>query len=73
MASVRFAREWGLVLSMRSGGHGVAGLAICDDGLVIDLSAMKTMRTDPRRRVARCDPGLTLVGAGTTLRRMLQV
>src|ERR1700736_2678260 len=60
MASVRFARERGLVVSVRSGGHGVAGLAICDDGLVIDLSGMKTMRIDPRRRVARCDPGLTL-------------
>jgi len=60
MASVRFARERGLVVSVRSGGHGVAGLAVCDDGLVIDLSAMKTMRIDPRRRVARCDPGLTL-------------
>src|SRR5262245_40209285 len=58
MACVRFARERGLVVSVRSGGHGVAGLAVCDDGLVIDLSQMKTMRIDPRRRVARCDPGL---------------
>jgi FAD/FMN-containing dehydrogenase len=60
IASVRFARERGLVVSVRSGGHGVAGLAVCDHGLVIDLSRMKTMRIDPRRRVARCDPGLTL-------------
>jgi FAD/FMN-containing dehydrogenase len=60
MACVRFARERGLAVSVRSGGHGVAGLAVCDDGLVIDLSRMKTMRIDPRRRVARCDPGLTL-------------
>ena len=60
MASVRFARDRGLVVSVRSGGHGVAGLAICDDGLVIDLSGMKTMRIRPRRRIARCDPGLTL-------------
>lgn len=60
IACVRFAREHGLVVSVRSGGHGVAGLAVCDDGLVIDLSRMKTARIDPRRRVARCDPGLTL-------------
>ena len=60
MACVRFAREKELLVSVRSGGHGVAGLAVCDDGLVIDLSRMKTMRIDPRRRVARCDPGLTL-------------
>jgi len=60
MACVRFARERELVVSVRSGGHGVAGLAVCDDGLVIDLSRMKSMRIDPRRRVARCDPGLTL-------------
>lgn len=60
MACVRFARERGLVVSVRSGGHGVAGLAVCDDGLVIDLSRMKTIRIDPKRRVARCDPGLTL-------------
>jgi len=60
MACVRFARERGLVVSVRSGGHGIAGLAVCDDGLVIDLSRMKTMRIDAQRRVARCDPGLTL-------------
>jgi FAD/FMN-containing dehydrogenase len=60
IACVRFAREHGLVVSVRSGGHGVAGLAVCDDGLVIDLSRMKTARVDPRRRMARCDPGLTL-------------
>ncbi len=57
---VRFAREHNLLVSVRSGGHGVAGLAVCDDGLVIDLSRMKTIRVDPRRRVARSDPGLTL-------------
>ena len=60
MACVRFARERGLAVSVRSGGHGVAGLAVCDDGLVIDMSRMKTIRIDPRHRVARCDPGLTL-------------
>lgn len=47
-------------MSVRSGGHGVAGLAFCDDGLVIDLSRMKTVRVDSQRRVVRSDPGVTL-------------
>lgn len=60
VACVNFARENGLVVSVRSGGHGVAGLAVCDDGLVIDLSRMKTIRVDPCRRIARSDPGVML-------------
>ena len=47
-------------MSVRSGGHGVAGLALCDDGLVVDLSEMKGVRVDP-------DAGLAEVGAGVTL------
>ncbi len=60
IACVKFAREHDLLVSVRSGGHGVAGLAVCDDGVVIDLSRMKTIRIDPQRRVARSDPGVTL-------------
>jgi FAD/FMN-containing dehydrogenase len=60
MACVRFACQQKLAISVRSGGHGIAGLPVCDDVLVIDLSQMKTIRIDPSRRVARCDPGLTL-------------
>ena len=60
IACVRFAAEHDLPLSIRGGGHSVAGNAVCDDGLVIDLSRMKTIRVDPSRRVARADPGLTL-------------
>jgi FAD/FMN-containing dehydrogenase len=60
IACVKFARERDLLVAVRSGGHGVAGLAVCDDGLVIDLSRMKTIRIDPQRRVARSDPGATL-------------
>ena len=60
IACVRFARDHDLVVSVRSGGHGVAGMAVCDDGLVIDLSQMKTVRIDPKDRIAQSDPGVTL-------------
>lgn len=60
VACVRFAREHGLPVSIRGGGHNVAGSAVCDNGLVIDLSRMKTIRVDPQQRTARADPGLLL-------------
>ena len=60
IACVRFAREHNLPLSVRGGGHGIAGTAVCDAGLVIDFSRMKTVRVDPVRRIARADPGVLL-------------
>lgn len=57
--SVNFARDHGLLLSVRGGGHNVAGNALCDGGLMIDLSAMKGIRVDPRGRTARADGGCT--------------
>lgn len=57
MIAVNFARENDFLLSVRGGGHNVAGNAICDDGLVIDLSAMRGIRVDPDRRTARAQPG----------------
>src|SRR6266704_5602148 len=45
--SVNFAREQGLLLAIRSGGHNAGGLGICDDGLVIDLALMKYTQVDP--------------------------
>ncbi len=60
ISSVGFAREQGLLVSVRGGGHNVAGTALCDDGLMIDLSLMKGVHVDPERRVARAQPGLTL-------------
>ena len=57
-SAVRFAREHDLLVAVRGGGHNVAGTAVCDGGMVIDLSPMKGMRVDPRRRTAQAQPGL---------------
>ena len=58
VAAVRFARERDLEIAVRSGGHGVGGHALCDGGLVIDLSPMKGIRVDPARRTARAEAGV---------------
>ena len=55
--AVNFARENDLPLAVRGGGHNVAGNALCDDGLVIDLSQMTGIRVDPEKRIARVQPG----------------
>jgi FAD/FMN-containing dehydrogenase len=60
IACVHFAREHDLPVSIRGGGHSIAGTAVCNDGLVIDLSRMKTIRVDLVQRTARADPGLSL-------------
>jgi len=57
--AVRFAHDQKLTVSVRGGGHNVAGNAMCDGGLVIDLSGMKAVRVDPERRTARAEPGVT--------------
>jgi FAD/FMN-containing dehydrogenase len=59
ISAVNFARDNNLLLSVRGGGHNVVGLAVCDGGIMIDLSRMKGIRVDPARRVARAEPGLT--------------
>ena len=58
VAALRHARERDLVVSVRGGGHGVAGHAVNDGGLVIDLGAMKGVQVDPQRRVASVEPGV---------------
>jgi FAD/FMN-containing dehydrogenase len=58
--AVRFAREHGLLLAVRGGGHNIAGNAVCEGGLLIDLSLMRSVRVDPARRTARVEPGATL-------------
>jgi FAD/FMN-containing dehydrogenase len=59
VAAVTFAREHGLLVAVRGGGHSVAGHAVCDDGIVIDLSGMKGVRVDPDAGTARAQPGVT--------------
>jgi FAD/FMN-containing dehydrogenase len=59
LAAVTLARENGLDLSVRGGSHSVPGFGTNDDGVVIDLSAMKGVRVDPARRTARAGPGCT--------------
>jgi FAD/FMN-containing dehydrogenase len=55
---VNFARSNDLLVAVRGGGHNVAGNAICDHGLTIDLTRMKSVRVDPARRTARAEPGV---------------
>jgi FAD/FMN-containing dehydrogenase len=60
LACVGFARNHGLPLSVRGGGHNIAGSALCSDGLVIDLSAMRSVQVDPVARRAYVEGGATL-------------
>lgn len=57
---VNFARDSGLLLAVRGGGHNIAGNAMCDDGMVIDLSRMKAAHVDPVRRLVTIEAGATL-------------
>jgi hypothetical protein len=56
--AVRFARERDLPVSVRGGGHNIAGLAVWDDAMMIDLSTMKGIHVDPVGRLARAQPGV---------------
>ena len=58
--AVKFAREHDQLVSIRGGGHNIAGNAVCDDGIMIDLSLMKSVEIDPKTRRATVEPGCTL-------------
>lgn len=58
--AVNFARDNGLLLAVRGGGHNIAGSAMCDDGIVIDLSQMKAASVDPGARRVMIEGGATL-------------
>src|SRR4029079_5601224 len=59
VAAVDYAREAGLDLAVRGGGHSVPGFGTVDDGVVIDLSGMRTVVVDPAKRRARAAGGAT--------------
>lgn len=59
ITSIGYARDNGLLLAVRGGGHNGAGLGVCDDGLVIDLSSLRGVRVDPAARTARVAGGCT--------------
>ncbi|GAA2827837.1 FAD/FMN-containing dehydrogenase [Aminobacter aminovorans] len=60
IAAVKFARDYKLLVSVRGGGHNIAGSAVCDGGLMIDLSQMKSVRVDRVARRAWVEPGAIL-------------
>jgi FAD/FMN-containing dehydrogenase len=60
IAGIAFAREHRLLLSIKGGGHNISGLAMCDGGLVLDLSAMRGVWVDAPNRMARAQAGCLL-------------
>jgi FAD/FMN-containing dehydrogenase len=75
LAGLRFARESGIALSLKGGGHNISGLAVAEGGLMLDLSLMRGVWVDPRTRTARAQPGCLLgdVDRETQLHGLLAV
>ena len=59
VAALAFARDHGLPVSVRAGGHSVTGLSLCDDGVVLDVRGMGDVEVDVERRIARAGGGAT--------------
>ena len=57
---VNFAQHHNVLVSIKGGGHNVAGRAVCDDGLMINLSEMNAVIVDPVKRTARVEAGATI-------------
>src|ERR671913_1282398 len=60
ISAVKFAKDNGLLVAVRGGGHSYPGHSVCDGGLVIDLSLMKGIRVDPQARTVRSQAGVLL-------------
>jgi FAD/FMN-containing dehydrogenase len=60
LRAIRFGREHGLLIAVKGAGHNIAGSAVCDGGLMLDLSPMKSVHVDPWNATARVEPGVTL-------------
>ncbi|MGH2739021.1 MAG: FAD-binding oxidoreductase [Actinomycetota bacterium] len=60
VGTIRFAREHDVLTSVRGGGHNIAGMAVCDGGIMIDLSPMREVEVDPEVRTARVGGGALL-------------
>ena len=67
--ALRFARQHELEISVRAGGHNIAGNALSDGGLLIDLSGLRAVEVDPRARRAQVQPGATLADFDATTQR----
>ena len=66
---IEFARRHGFPISVRGGGHGVAGHAVGDGAIMLDRSRMKVVWVDPETRTARAEAGLTLASSTAPRRR----
>ena len=60
LRAIRFGRDHRLLIAVKGAGHNIAGSAVCDGGLMVDLSPMKSVHVDPWNRMARVEPGVTL-------------
>jgi len=60
VATVNFAREYQLLIAIRAGGHNIAGTALCDGGVVLDLQRLKRIEVDSDQRTVKVQPGITL-------------
>jgi FAD/FMN-containing dehydrogenase len=70
IAAVKFAKDNGLLLAVRGGGHSFPGLSVCDGGIVIDLSLMKGIRVDPEAHMVMAHAGVLLGELGAFVTRL---
>jgi FAD/FMN-containing dehydrogenase len=70
IAAVKFAKDNGLLLAVRGGGHSYPGLSVCDGGIVIDLSLMKGIRVDPEAHMVMAQAGVLLGELGAFVTRL---